>query len=175
MTTRARKRWLPVMFFFAVLLVPTAAPASESGSAKIEEPATASRMLGSQTRAARPIPRGSYQGRTSQGWAVNLKVSSDRRRIIRFSSSVTLICRISGSYRADRAFVPPRQAAISPTGAFALDVSEGDGRHYKYRGRFVSSRRAGGTLTMGSTRIVFGGVEVCVTPGRVTWTVTIRG
>ena len=155
----------------------SAAPAVSGAGADASE-ATASRLTPSTTAGearsqAKPVA-GRYRGRTSQGWTVNLRVSPDRRRIVAFASSVSLICRTSGTYRSDRPFLPQRPASVAPNGAFAL-VYNGRNGQLKYRGRFVTARKAQGTLTMGSTTPVFGGLEVCVTAGRVTWTASFRG
>src|SRR5688500_7277815 len=98
MTATIYRIWLGPALLLAAFVAIGGARGSDWRTAKMERPVTASGTLGSQARVARPIPRGSYRGRTSQGWTVNLKVSSDGRRIITFASSVTLICRISGTY-----------------------------------------------------------------------------
>lgn len=103
-------------------------------------------------------PRGGvYRGKTTQGWNVSFKVSADGKRIKPFVSFVTLACDQGGGVYADnRGFLPPGSARIRAM-RFAREVSPGDGTTYKYAGRFTSSTRATGTLTMGSSKLVYGG------------------
>jgi hypothetical protein len=107
------------------------------------------------------------RGRTSQGWGATLLVAPGGY-VSGFAASVTLSC---NGERADRPMIVRGYFPIR-YGGFSADVSVGDGRHYRVQGRFASTRRASGTLTYGSTRLVFGGVEVCVTRGIVRWTVS---
>jgi hypothetical protein len=108
-----------------------------------------------------------YRGKTSQSWKLKFKVSGNRVRA--FASSVTLSCSQGGAnYTVSRPFLPPGAAKIKPDGRFRRTVSPGNGTTYKYKGR-IQGRTAKGTLTMGSTKIVFGGTEVCVTIGTVRW------
>jgi hypothetical protein len=120
---------------------------------------------------AAPAP-GLYRGKTSQRWNVNMRVAPGGRRITLFASSVTLHCRASGDYAANRPFLPGGAAAIRAGGRFTHRFSRQDGTVYRYSGRFLSARKAVGTLTMSSVKIIFGGTEVCVTPGTVKWTAT---
>jgi hypothetical protein len=110
------------------------------------------------------------RGRTSQGWGARIVVASSRSYVSGFAASVTVLCD-AGRRRADRPMIFRGVFPIR-NGRFFANVSVGDGRHYKVRGRFATARRAYGTLTYGSTRVVFGGMEVCVTPGSVRWTVS---
>ena len=118
---------------------------------------------------------GLYRGKTSQRWNVNLRVAASGRKITLFASSVTVYCRASGDYTENRPFLPRGAVAVNASGRFAHSFSRGDGAVYKYRGRFVTARKAVGTLTLSSVKVVFGGTEVCVTPGTVRWTATRRG
>jgi hypothetical protein len=127
------------------------------------------------TESAATPAAGLYRGKTSQRWNVNLRVAASGRKITLFASSVTVYCRASGDYTENRPFLPGGAAAISASGRFSRTFSRQDGTVYKYRGRFVTARKAVGTLTLSSVKVVFGGTEVCVTPGRVTWTATRRG
>jgi hypothetical protein len=127
------------------------------------------------TEAAKPKKGGSYRGKTSQDWKVSFKVSSSGKRVKAFASSVTLSCdQGGGPYTETRTFLPPGSARVRKGGRFSREVSPGDGTTYKYKGRFTSRRRAKGTLTMGSTKLVFGGLEVCVTLGTVRWKAKLK-
>jgi hypothetical protein len=117
---------------------------------------------------------GLYRGKTTQRWNVNLRVAASGRKITLFASQLTVYCRASGDYTDNKPFLPRGAAAISASGSFSHKFSRGDGVVYKYRGRFVTARKAVGTLTMSSVKIIFGGTEVCVTPGTVRWTATRR-
>lgn len=117
---------------------------------------------------------GVYRGTTTQGWNVSFKVSRDGKSVRPFVSLVTLACdQGGGPYAENRGFLPPGSAPIRGL-RFAREVSPGDGTTYKYTGHFTSSTRATGTLTMGSSKLVFGGLEVCVTPGMVRWSARLR-
>lgn len=117
---------------------------------------------------------GSYRGKTWQGWNVNFKVSRDGKRIRPFASFVTLVCdQGGGGYAENRGFLPPGSAPTRGV-RFSREVSPGDGTTYKYKGRFTSPTRATGTLTMGSSKLVFGGLEVCAIPGTVRWNARLQ-
>lgn len=112
---------------------------------------------------------GIYRGKTTQGWNVSFKVSRDGRAVKPFVSFVTLACNQGGGpYAENRGFLPPGAASVRGM-RFVREVSPGDGTTYKYAGRFTSTTRATGTLTMGSSKLVFGGLEVCGAPGTVRW------
>jgi hypothetical protein len=129
--------------------------------------AVTSSLLVTTAVGAPDVAKTQLVGRTTQGWGVTVFANSSRSHVYGFAASVTVNC---DGERADR---PMLFRGVFPIrrGRFAADVSMGDGRHYKVQGRFTSARRANGTLTYGSTRIVYGGVEVCVTPGSVRWAV----
>ncbi len=123
--------------------------------------------------AARP-QAGLYRGKTTQSWNVSFRVSRDGTTIKPFVSFVTLACdQGGGPYAESRGFLPPGAARIRGM-RFAREVSPGDGTTYTYAGRFTSPTRAAGTLTMGSSKLVLGGLEVCVTPGTVRWSARLR-
>jgi hypothetical protein len=124
------------------------------------------------TEAATPKKGGAYKGKTSQGWTVSFKVSRDGKRVKSFASSVTLACDPGGT--VSRPFLPPGSARIRKGGRFSREASRGDGTTYEYKGRFTSRSKAKGTLTMGSTKVIFGGLEVCVTLGTVRWRASLR-
>lgn len=159
MNSRVRTVALPAV----ALLAFAAAGASDRAAASAEA-------------TPRVIPRaGQFHGKTAQSWNLNFKVSVDGKRIRPFATSVTLVCRISGTYTETRPFLPPGSATIRKDGSFKRTVSPGDGTTYTYRGRFTSSRKASGTLTMGSSKLAYGGLEVCVIPGgNVRWLATRR-
>ncbi|HEV2712381.1 MAG TPA: hypothetical protein VGU26_04725 [Gaiellaceae bacterium] len=133
--------------------------------------AAAAPRLGDTSLAPKP---GLYRGKTSQSWKVTLRVAASGRKITLFASSVTVYCQASGDYTENRPFLPGGAPAIRSGGRFSHRFSRQDGTVYKYSGRFVSAGKAVGTLTMSSVKIVFGGTEVCVTPGTVRWTATRR-
>ena len=118
---------------------------------------------------------GAYHGKTAQRWNLNFRVSADGNRIRPFATMITVVCRVSGTYIDNRPFLPPGSARIRDNGGFYRRVSPGDGTTYTYRGHFTSRRHAVGFLSLGSAKIVYGGVEVCVTPGgNVRWSASHR-
>jgi hypothetical protein len=114
---------------------------------------------------------GLYRGRTSQGSPLTLRLTRDGRWGT-FLTSMRLYCTSDHDYVANRPFLLPRRARVSG-GRFSI-VARENGTTYKLAGRF-SGARAQGTLSMYSSRLVLGGVEVCVTLGKPKWTATLRG
>jgi hypothetical protein len=114
---------------------------------------------------------GLYRGRTSQGSPLTLRLTRDGRWVT-FLTSMRLYCTSDHDYIAKRPFLLPRRASVS-NGRFSI-VAREKGTTFKLAGRF-SGARAAGTLSMHSSRLVLGGVEVCVTLGKPKWTATRRG
>jgi hypothetical protein len=126
-----------------------------------------SEMQGDQaTNAAARPEAGVYQGKTSQGYDLSFRVTDGGEQVTAFASSLTVSC--NGSTQT-RPFLPPGSAALEDDGSFRLEISPGDGTTYTYAGRFREPGRAEGSLSLGSTKLVLGGLEVCVTPGIVLW------
>jgi hypothetical protein len=115
---------------------------------------------------------GLYRGRTSQGSPLTLRLSRDGRWVT-FLTSMRLYCTSDHDYIANRPFRLPRRAPVSGS-RFSI-VAREKGTTYKLAGRFSGARAAQGTLSMYSSRLVLGGVEVCVTLGKPKWTATFRG
>lgn len=107
---------------------------------------------------------GLYRGRTSQGWRLAMRVAANGR--LTFATTVSVSCNPGG--RQNRPFAPPVSFRIANS-QFGGRVSRGDGSVYQLFGRFTGRASAGGRLTLGSTRIIVGGIEVCVSRGWVRW------
>jgi hypothetical protein len=119
---------------------------------------------------------GAYHGTTAQGRNLNFRVTADGNRIRLFATRVNVVCRVTGTYIANRSFLPPGSVRIRDNGGFYRRVSPGNGdTTYTYRGHFTSRRHAVGFLSLASARTVSGGTEICTTPGgHVRWSASHR-
>ena len=112
------------------------------------------------------VAPGLYRGRTAQGFPLVLRVT-DGGRAVAFGTTIRVECNPGGTQ--NKPFMPPASFRVD-SGRFGGPVSARDGIVYKLYGSFGRDRSATGRFTDGSTRIVWNGMEVCVTRGWVGWT-----
>ena len=116
--------------------------------------------------AAGTAAAGMYRGTTSQGYVLTFRVLRGGRSLSPFATSIRVRC---DGVPTQRTFLPPG-TTIFDGRSFRRRASDGKGGVYTFGGVFTRASTARGTISLGSTRIVFGGIELCVTVGTVTWT-----
>lgn len=111
------------------------------------------------------VAPGLYRGRTAQGFPLVLRVMNGGRAVA-FGTTIRVEC---NNGPQNKPFMPPASFRVN-SGRFGGSLSGRDGIVYKLNGAFGRNGSATGRFTYSSTRIVFGGMEVCVTRGWVGWT-----
>ena len=111
------------------------------------------------------VAAGRYSGRTAQGFPLVLRVMNGGRAVA-FGTTIRVECNTGPQ---NKPFMPPASFRVN-SGRFGGTLSVRDGIVYKLTGAFGRNGSATGRFTYSSTRIVFGGMEVCVTRGWVGWT-----
>lgn len=194
-----RRRWRGRVILAAVLAVAVVVPveptAAESPTGMTSDGATEAvkkckknkkrRKCRKRSRSPRPerAPAGTqtgpqagqYAGSTAQGLPVSFTVANGT--VDGFATQVELTCTGSsgGQFTEQRPFAPPPgPAPVDRAGNFSRETSDGSGTTFKYSGRFGSPSAVSGVLNMGVTEYVYGGVQVCATPGDISWSATRR-